>query len=52
MRGRAEIGVRVGRVVNKYKVAKHVMLTITDTASTFTIREAQSPPRRSSMVST
>jgi len=41
VRGRAEIGVRVGRVVNTYKVAKHFTLTITDTAFTFAIREAQ-----------
>jgi Transposase DDE domain len=41
LRGRAEIGLRVGRVVNKYKVAKHFALTITDTAFRFAIREAQ-----------
>jgi Transposase DDE domain len=41
LRGRAEIGLRVGRVVNKYKVAKHFALTITDAAFRFTIREAQ-----------
>ena len=41
LRGRAEIGLRVGRVVNKYKVAKHFSLTITDTAFRFAIREAQ-----------
>lgn len=39
LRGRAEIGLRVGRVVNKYMVAKHVALTITDTAFRFTRRE-------------
>jgi transposase len=39
LRGRAEIGLRVGRVVNKYKVAKHFALTITDTAFTFAVRE-------------
>jgi len=39
LRGRAEIGVRVGKVVNKYKVAKHVALTITDTAFHFTLRQ-------------
>jgi transposase len=41
LRGRVEIGLRVGRVVNKYKVAKHFALTITDTAFAFAIREAQ-----------
>ena len=36
--GRADIGLRVGRVINKYKVAKHFAVTITDTALTWTIR--------------
>jgi hypothetical protein len=39
LRGRAEIGVRVGRVVNKYKVAKHFLLTITDTSFRYSLRE-------------
>ena len=30
LKGSAEIGVRVGKVVNKYKVAKHFELAITD----------------------
>jgi transposase len=30
LRGRAEIGLRAGRVINKYKVAKHFALTIED----------------------
>ena len=38
LRGRADIGLRVGRVVNKYKVAKHFALTITDTAFRFDVR--------------
>jgi hypothetical protein len=38
LRGRAQIGVRVGRVVNKYKVAKYFTLTITDTAFQFAVR--------------
>jgi hypothetical protein len=38
LRGRAEIGLRVGRVINKYKVAKHFAVTITDTAFGWTIR--------------
>ena len=38
LRGRAEIGLRVGRVINKYKVAKHFALTITDTDFRWTIR--------------
>ncbi len=41
LRGRADIGIRVGRVVNKYKVAKHFALTITDTDFRFTRREAR-----------
>jgi hypothetical protein len=39
LRGRAEIGLRVGRVVNKYKVAKHFALTITDTDFQYAQRE-------------
>jgi transposase len=30
LRGKADIGVRVGKVVNKYKVAKHIQLEIRD----------------------
>ena len=33
--GKDEIGVRVGKVVNQYKVAKHVALTIGDTSFTY-----------------
>jgi Transposase DDE domain len=32
LRGRAEIGVRVGRVVERFKMAKHFRLEITDTS--------------------
>lgn len=39
LRGRDAIGVRVGRVVNKYKVAKHCDLAIEDTRFAFQIRE-------------
>ena len=35
--GQAKIGVRVGRVVNKYKVAKHFALTIEDNRFNYTI---------------
>jgi hypothetical protein len=38
LRGRAEIGLRVGRVINKYKVAKHFRVAITDASFTVTIR--------------
>jgi len=38
LRGRAEIGLRVGRVINQYKVAKHFRVTITDATFTFAIR--------------
>lgn len=37
--GKGPIGVRVGRVINKYKVAKHFSLEFTDTGFTFCIRE-------------
>lgn len=33
--GTADIGVRVGKVINKYKVAKHFKLTIDDTSFSF-----------------
>jgi transposase len=39
--GRAKIGVRVGRVVNKYKVAKHVTLDIEESDFKFSLREEQ-----------
>ena len=39
--GKGEIGVRAGKVVNKYKVAKHFALEIHDDAFTFRIREDQ-----------
>jgi transposase len=35
----ARIGVRVGRVINKYKVAKHFALEITDASFAFTRRD-------------
>jgi transposase len=41
LRGRAEIGVRVGRVVNKYTVAKHFALTVTDRDFRCALREAR-----------
>jgi transposase len=39
--GRAKIGVRVGRAVNKYKVAKHFELQIEDHRFAFQIRDDQ-----------
>jgi transposase len=39
--GRDKIGVRVGKVVNKYKVAKHFALTIEDSGFTFQRLEKQ-----------
>jgi hypothetical protein len=38
LHGAAEIGVRVGKVLNKYKVAKHFDLAIDEAAFTFTLR--------------
>ena len=38
LHGRAEIGLRVGRVINHYKVAKHFAVTITETALHWTLR--------------
>ncbi len=37
LRGQDDIGVRVGKVVNKYTVAKHVRLTIEDTRFAFDV---------------
>lgn len=39
LRGAGKIGVRAGRVVNKYKVAKHFDLTIDDARFDFVLRE-------------
>ena len=39
--GAAAIGVKLGRVLDKYKVGKHFELTITDTAVKYQILEAQ-----------
>ena len=41
LRGRDANGVRVGKVVNKYKVAKHVQLEIQDDRFTFQIDQAR-----------
>ena len=41
LRGKAKIGVRVGRVVNKYKVAKYFSLTIDEQQFEFEIRQDQ-----------
>jgi len=39
LHGNAEIGVRVGKVVNKYKMAKHFKLDIQDDAFSYEIRK-------------
>jgi transposase len=41
LKGSGEIGVRVGKGVNKYKVAKHFELTITDHSFKFCLRRKQ-----------
>jgi transposase len=41
LKGSGQIGVRVGKVVNKYKVAKHFELTITDESFDFALRRKQ-----------
>jgi hypothetical protein len=41
LRGAAKIGVEVGKVINKYKTAKHFDIAITDTSMTVTRRQAQ-----------
>ena len=40
LRGSAKIGLRVGAVLNRRKMAKHFVLSITDTAFTFTRDDA------------
>lgn len=39
LKGKDKIGVRVGKVVNKYKVSKHVILDIHDDAFTYRINQ-------------
>ena len=41
LKGSGKIGVRVGKVVNKYKVAKHFELTITDHSFEFSLLSEQ-----------
>jgi len=41
LHGRDQIGLRVGRVINKYKVAKHFTLRIEDRRFTFARRQAR-----------
>ncbi|MGV7852458.1 IS1634 family transposase, partial [Mycobacterium kansasii] len=39
LRGQDEIALRVGKVINHYRMAKHFHITITDDAFTFTRNE-------------
>ena len=41
LRGRDKIGVRVGRVINKYKVAKHFDLEIEDDSFAYRVRDQE-----------
>ena len=41
LRGKSEIGLRVGKVINKHKVGKHFELTITDNSFTYSRNEPQ-----------
>jgi hypothetical protein len=41
LKGKAKIGLRVGKVVNRYKVAKHFELEIRDDGFDFQISEAK-----------
>ena len=38
LEGRAQIGLRVGRVINRFKMAKHFKVTITDTGFSYRVR--------------
>ena len=40
LKGAGRIGVRAGKVANKYKIAKHFELTTTDTTFAFTVKDA------------
>jgi len=51
LKGSGEIGVRVGNVVNKYKVAKHFELTITDKSFDVALRREQIAASTASMSS-
>ena len=50
--GRDEIGLRVGKVINQYKVAKHFELAIGENTFTFARKREASPPKRRWMAST
>ena len=52
LRGKADIGVRVGKVINRYKMAKHFRTDITDESFTFRRDEEKLQPRSSSTAST
>ena len=41
LRGRAEIGLAVGAVIDRHKMAKHFVLAITDTSFSFTRKSAE-----------
>ena len=45
LKGADQIGLRVGKVVNQYKVAKHFELTIGEASSTSSASATASPPR-------
>ena len=51
LKGSGKIGVRVGKVVNKYKVAKHFDLTITDHNFKFSLLRKQIAAEGRSMAS-
>ena len=52
LRGRDKIALRVGKVINKFKMAKHFSITITEDSFTFTRNHTTSPPRPPSTGST
>ena len=49
LRGAAEIGMRVGKVINQHKVSKHFITTITRTHSRLRVTSRRSLPRKSLM---
>jgi hypothetical protein len=52
LRGKAEIGLEIGAVLDKHKMAKHFALDITDTRFSLPERPMKSPWRRHSTAST
>ncbi len=51
LRGKAEIGLEVGKVIDSHKMAKHFEITITEISSPISAANRRLPPRLGSMAS-